>query len=478
MAQVIFDPNKFRDGQISSLEDKSSIAAAVADFSLMLGSVMETLVQRFERNENYPFIDTKLSMYDGREFDDDPIRGRGVIYSWIQGRGLEALAGHLSWLQRSPVAESRKVHDFCSRLRYMLETVFDAMEQLRARNDGRLFFMMTPEGDPLRLGSDGKPVPHRIEPDAPANSSDIFYVKGMAAAAAALNRPEKLAEAERWFRSICKAVATNRVVSDQQPLDPKNVGTQKVEGRLGHGARMLCTGGAALFLELTGDPWYLEQALSFIDRTLDLHVNLTEEPAMGLPYDMWEFVDRSGKPWLDPQGRLYSDPGHSTEFVGLALKLLRAAKQKGLAGRVSAERMRRYRTIMPRIVERNFWNGFSERGFGICKTCDLRSRTAVNSDMPWWSLPETIRAGLEAAQFCESEGWCKAMAEVARKCANAFVRHYVRRDLHLMAYQTLNAEGTAVDVIPATPDADPGYHTGLSIIDALEVLKELLPDVE
>ena len=36
-----------------------------------------------------------------------------------------------------------------------------------------------------------------------------------------------------------------------------------------------------------------------------------------------------------------------------------------------------------------------------------------------------------------------------------------------MAYQTRNASGEPTDVIPATPDADPGYHTGLAIIDFL-----------
>jgi hypothetical protein len=36
-----------------------------------------------------------------------------------------------------------------------------------------------------------------------------------------------------------------------------------------------------------------------------------------------------------------------------------------------------------------------------------------------------------------------------------------------MAVQTLDKNGQPVDIIPATPDADPGYHTGLSIIDFL-----------
>ena len=40
-----------------------------------------------------------------------------------------------------------------------------------------------------------------------------------------------------------------------------------------------------------------------------------------------------------------------------------------------------------------------------------------------------------------------------------------------MAYQTRNEAGQVVPVIPATADADPGYHTGLSIIDVLEIFE-------
>ena len=57
-------------------------------------------------------------------------------------------------------------------------------------------------------------------------------------------------------------------------------------------------------------------------------------------------------------------------------------------------------------------------------------------------------------------------------CHNAFVR-YVRPDIHLMAVQTRSEEGRPVPVIPASADADPGYHTGLSIIDMLDLIEEL-----
>ena len=59
--------------------------------------------------------------------------------------------------------------------------------------------------------------------------------------------------------------------------------------------------------------------------------------------------------------------------------------------------------------------------------------------------------------------------EILRDTHNAF-RHFIRTDLHLMAYQTRSIGGKPVDAIPATADADPGYHTGLSLIDAIEIV--------
>lgn len=54
--------------------------------------------------------------------------------------------------------------------------------------------------------------------------------------------------------------------------------------------------------------------------------------------------------------------------------------------------------------------------------------------------------------------------------SNAFLGKFVTLDTYPMACQTLNETGVAVPVPPATPDLDPGYHTGLPIIDFLKAL--------
>ena len=123
---------------------------------------------------------------------------------------------------------------------------------------------------------------------------------------------------------------------------------------------------------------------------------------------------------------------------------------------------------MPRILAHNFKNGFQPGPGGICKAFDLRSRKPLNTDMPWWSLPETMRAAAFCWNIAQTEEDRADSLSILRDCHNAFTQHFVRPDLHLMAYQTRNEKGEVIPVIPATADADPGYHTGLSIIDMLE----------
>jgi hypothetical protein len=90
--------------------------------------------------------------------------------------------------------------------------------------------------------------------------------------------------------------------------------------------------------------------------------------------------------------------------------------------------------------------------------------------MPWWNLPGTLRAAAYCLASAESEGERSMCLRVFRDCHNAF-REFVRPDLHLMAYQTRDPQGRPIAAIPATADADPGYHTGLSLIDTIEIVE-------
>lgn len=95
--------------------------------------------------------------------------------------------------------------------------------------------------------------------------------------------------------------------------------------------------------------------------------------------------------------------------------------------------------------------------------------------MPWWNLPETLRTAAELLLLCPADPARGEILQVAADCSNALVRNFVNRNCHLMAYQTVDCRGRPVDVIPGTPDADPAYHTGLSIIDFLACFRRIDP---
>ena len=124
---------------------------------------------------------------------------------------------------------------------------------------------------------------------------------------------------------------------------------------------------------------------------------------------------------------------------------------------------------MPAILQHNFACGFQPGSGGICKAFDLLSRRPINTDMPWWNLPETLRAALLCHNVAAAETRQTCLAIFAA-CHNAFLGQFVRHEVHLMAIQTRAADGSVIDVIPATADADPGYHTGLSLLDTIATL--------
>ncbi|HYF48744.1 MAG TPA: AGE family epimerase/isomerase [Planctomycetota bacterium] len=446
-----------------------AVRAAVPYWETMLVTILRTIVDRFERRPDYPFIDTKLSILNGKDFPEaaNPewdFKSRAAVFGWIQGRGLEALAGHARWLPRCGVLTDRERTELSQRLRLMIAKVFESLEKLRAQNHGHLCFLMTPDGRAFDIAPDGGRRYIDLK-DSPSTMSDLFYVKGMLAAARYLDRERKVDEARTIFRRVLADIEAGRFRKDQVGFDLKNK-VAPVRGRFGHGARMIALSGCALFSAELNDTELREAGLRFIDYTLSRHI--VHDASNGLQqYDMFEFTDAEGKPWIE-HNRLHSDPGHATEFCGLAAKFLLTLPPEYSQHPV----VTKAREVLPRVLEQNFRNGFNANVGGICKAFDLISRAPINSDMPWWSLPETIRAATLLMALCPNAD-CVSLLRIFKESSNGFFRSFVNPHVHLMAYQTVDATGKPADVIPATPDADPGYHTGLSIIDALDHLAKM-----
>lgn len=452
----------------------AGVRAASGDWETMLATILRAIADRHARHPDYPFIDTKLHLLTGQDFPELPdqerdFKGRTAVYGWIQGRGLEALVGHVRWLPRCRALPEAERAELAGRIHELIVSVARQLEVLRAKNFGHLSFLLTPEGRAFDMDESGRRRYFSLERSG-ATMSDLFYVKGMLAAAHYLNDATTIEAARGYFRSIVAGIEAGTFRSDGVTFDPKNKVTP-VPGRFGHGSRMIALGACALFAGLLGEDEWFDAGARFIRHILDRYV-ITRPTAGFELYDMYEFTGADAQPWLDG-GRIVSDPGHATEFVGLAARFLLLLDRHPRKSAEQARLLDDCRAILQRVLDRNFRNGFNARVGGICKTFDLRARQPINSDMPWWNLPETMRAAAFIPLLAPGADRAR-MFEIIQGCSNGFMRTFVNERVHLMAYQTVNAEGTPVDVIPATADADPGYHTGLSIIDYLDSLNALI----
>ena len=415
----------------------------------MILEVMDALLARYEARRAAGFIDTKLDLATGRDFGpaDAWYKQPDIIFPWIQGRGLEAMAGHLEFVRRTKLLAPAEKRARTVRLKRLLREVSANMEKLRRKNHGRLFFMMRADGQFLAMDKDCKPV-EIAEAPGRANFSDLFYAKGLFAAGAALGDRRLARRGELYLRRVVNAIRKEEFVTDQQMFDPKNP-VLAVPGKLMQGTKMIALGGTALGMKYGDAAYWERRALDLLHLIFSRHT----DPDM----DFWEAVDTSFRPWVE-KGRLLCDPGHALEFVGLSSKNLLLFRSP--AGRREAARCAKFYAD---FLRHQFAVGYAPGPGGIIKSFDLKSRRPINTDMPWWSLPETVRASVLAAKLTGDA----SLLDIGRTCAEAFFRGYVNPKCHQMAVQTRDAQGKVVSVIPATPDADPGYHTNLSLIDAL-----------
>ena len=267
-------------------------------------------------------------------------------------------------------------------------------------------------------------MPVALDASSPHGYSDLFCAKGMYAAAHLLGDPDAVSEARAFCLAVYRDIMARAFRSDQpQPADGARAW---VTGAFSHGPHMISLGMAALFAEFEPGPQAVELGLTLARHVLETHVNLGGKWPQFREYDLVEFVDAAGDPWADESGRIISDPGHSLEFVGLFLKFSRAVRRYGGATPAQREAIRGIERIMPALLARAFANGFRPAAGGICKTVDLLTRRPVDDTMPWWSLPETIRAALAAWRVAEDDESRRACLEILARSHNAFVTHYVR----------------------------------------------------
>jgi hypothetical protein len=380
-----------------------------------------------ERRRSAPFLDTKLNPLTLADYTEaDGWRGPDYVYGWIQGRGLEALVRHAAFLAAN---DPTLAADLMTAAR-PLETALTAL----VRRDGCASFTYRHDGlQPVRPDADGRAIALRRDANI-STFSDIFVAKGLLAARKALGRADA-AEAAEWLTRIAVEIASGRFQIDEKAdISAAALAKQHEE----YGPRMIMLGAAAL-LATCGFSGQAGFAPAFIRHVMSRH------------------LAGAASLLLDTPGQDRVNPGHAIEFVGFALEY---ADALGTSADIGATTDR-----LADILIASYRVGV--RGPGLALYISAETGKPLVPWFPWWSLPEAIRAAALAYERTRRAD----MLEIWRDAHNAFFGNYWRGEPPV-AYQTLTEQGP-VDHVPATPDLDPGYHTGLSLLSAIGAIDRL-----
>jgi hypothetical protein len=369
------------------------------------------------------FLNTKLHSVTLRDYDaSDGHRAPQYIYGWIQGRGLEALATHAGFFDTEDPALAAELDTAAALL-------YDALDDLQ-RRDGHAYFTYDADLRPVYPDKAGIIQPHAPPKDI-YSYSDIFVAKGLLAAGARLGRSQDRARHLGYFNQIVAAIEEGRFQIDERvALSHEELARQPDD----FGPRMILLAGGGLLRRIG-----LPEATGYCDRFID-HV-LTHH-----------FDVRSGLLRNVPDEDA-CNVGHGIEFIGFALDHLAPTADPAPVGKLE------------RILIASFRAGFA--GPGIALSVSAATGEVLNPLCPWWSLPETIRS----AALCYARTGNAETLAVWKEAHDAFFGTYWRGD-PAVAYQTMTADGP-IDYVPATPDLDPGYHTGLSLLAAIETVDAL-----
>lgn len=348
----------------------------------------------------------------------DGLRSPAFTYGWIQGRGLEALVTHAAFFAGSDPELAQSLDVVARRL-------YTVLQELWARS-GHAYFCYDADLRPVIAAPDGSTAP-QAQPADIYTYSDIFVLKGLIAAAARYDRAS-LAGYLGQLPELVKAIEGGRFQMDER----RALSTTAAAGQPDDlGPRMILLGAAGMLNRIGHS-----EAADFADRIIAHVLDRHFDPITGLLRNV--------------PGEDACNVGHGIELVGFAFDYLPDNADPALV------------KALETILIASFDAGF--RGPGIRLSVSLESGEPTSPYSPWWSLPETIRS----AALCLERTGNPRVLDVWRRAHGAFFDTYWRGEPAL-AYQTMTDDGP-VDFVPATPDLDPGYHTGLSLLAAIEAV--------
>ena len=372
------------------------------------------------------FLNTKMNHITGRDFTlSDGWKGPQTVLGWIQGRGLEALVTHASFFDHEDAG-------FAARLDEAGRRLFAALSNLYAQNS-KGFFAYDEAFRPVYPDAEGQLHAQSLEPDI-STFSDIFMVKGLLAAALRYDRSQVPLYLQALHKIVADIEAKRFVSNERQRLGPEAVANEPGD----YGPRMIMIGGAAM-LKRFGLGTEAGFGPRFIAHILSTHQAMSA--AISAPV------------LLDVPDHPICNPGHALEFSGFGLEFL--GDDADLVTLAS----------LKDLLKNHFALGFSPPGIRL--KVDSVTGESVSPYFPWWSVAETIRAAALGFEY----GRDPSILAIWQQAHDAFFNGYWRTS-PAIAYQTKTIDGP-VDFVPSTPDLDPGYHTGMSLLTAIEAIDRI-----
>ncbi len=427
----------------ASIEALQSPAYRHFIFDAAIAPGCRLLLARHQRCPAWPFVETKFNPNTGRDL---PAESYNLVFAWFLGRGSEALDDHLHELDRIESLTSSERRAIRHLFTEWVSNMTQAIVRIADLHHDRI---------PFRVNRDLQAVDAKGQPAQPdptrVGAGDIFCAKGL------LSNQDPAVQ-QRAFALLQRAAGLVRSNHDEVEQ------TAPPPGR-GHGMRMLMQGAGSCFARKAFDPAVrsaaLDMAAGFLGEVLQAHYN----PSTAV---FAEYVDPASGNQLP-----ILDPGHANELVGLGLGMIEQLERSPLAQK-HAGLIACARRELPRLLLKSTELGYNSRHPGLYKTVDSRTGAPLNSDMPWWNLPETMRAAVRACTVAETASIRTQCLELFRLCHNAYFSHYPNRANMLFPFQTRDGKtGHVLDVVPAVPEGDPLYHANGAFLDMLAVLERI-----
>jgi hypothetical protein len=373
-----------------------------------------------DRPNQNGFLNTKVNSITGVDYDTSSgLRGPQFTYGWIQGRGLEALVTFADFYHDLDPALSQRISK-------RAEQLFQRLRELYLR-DGHSYFLYDEELKPVIPSDDG--LASQTTEIPIFTYSDAFIAKGLVAAACRFDL-ENVGPFLDYLHNVIAAIEDGRFqMEEKRALSLENAKAEPND----FGPRMILLGAAGLLHRCnhSDEAGFADQ---FIDDVLA------------------RYYDASSGLLLNIPKQDACNVGHGIEFCGFAFEHL---EQHPNDSRIE---------LLGEILRRSLETGL--QGPGIALSLSSKTGQANSRYYPWWQMPEAIRATAIGYKLIGDE----SLINLWQKADAAFFNNYWQSERGF-AYQTRTKEGP-IDYVPATPDLDPGYHTGLSLLAAIRAIQD------